>query len=683
MLSLVGNLIFFIKFFFTQNSFKIMKKRFKYSIIALLLVGMVPVQAQLTKLKLMYNRTQPTLTVNLDNPQQQLQLSASDSPSAVWKLTPVPSMPNYYRIINNETGQNLSFESGKVELADIKEGEAGAMWKKYPITGTIFVQFVNMKTKQRLHLNNGSLQVSDISGKSLNSMWKMVTVKQDVVTTGTSTSTPTNTNTTGNITPNATINKKAVNDYVNSLTYDPRILMAVEGDGGTVLQEKAKSSSSNRSQGDNAVILCTTTNYSLSNNFDEVVIMQPTNGIVYPGALIYADKFLVRGQPRPLTSLPVAPVRLTVDLPGIGENGNLVVKNPSNGSVQTELQKALQYWNDNSAYKEGYVNAARSSSNAAVSFNSEQIGLSLGVNVKWASGEAAAQFSYNSTSSKSVALMMFKQVFYTVTAEPPANPADAFGNITAAQATTTFGNDNPPAYVQSVSYGRIIMFRMETSEKVDEVKLKASLKYAAGAITAEGNLEADYKRILSNSSITYALLGGNAEVVSSIASAQNFKDLEPLIKGKNAVYSKTNPGVPIAYTVRFLKDHQIAKMGFTTDYTKEICERKANLFVRLDHAGGYVAKYEMTYDDNGAPRKVETGEKTAGWSQTFYFPGDATNVTLKGWAMTGLVWDPWGEIYNLKLGADGINKCYKNGGTTLNRNYTRDDCLGTKPQVPR
>ena len=641
-------------------------KKLAASIIVLALINTsLGLYAQ-SKPQILYNRSKPTLSINLESPTQIPQANAIKSVSGLWRFEPVQNLPDYFRIINNQTDQNLNFENSKIEMSAVKEGENGAIWTKDAVKGTtVFFHIINRKTGQRLHLLNGNLQVSDVKGTSLTAMWKMVTATG--VPAGPNPITNTN-------------NKKAVNDYVNGLTYDPRKLLAVEGDGGTVLQDKQLSTNSERKNDNNKITVCTVAKYSMSNNFDEVVIMQPTNGIVYPGSLIYADQFLVRGQPRPLTSLSLAPVRLTVDLPGIGEKGNMTVKNPNNGNVQAELQKALQYWNENSSYKEGYVNAARSSSSAAVSFNSEQIGLSLGVNVKWASGEAGAQFSYNSTSSKSVALMMFKQVFYTVTAEPPANPSDAFGNITAAQVTATFGNDNPPAYVQSVSYGRIIMFRMETSEKQTEADMKASLKYAAGAVDLDVNAAAKYQAILRNSSITYALLGGNAEVLSETASAQNFKDLEPLIKGKNSVYSKSNPGVPIAYTVRFLKDHQIAKMGFTTEYTKETCESKNNIFFRLNHSGGYVAKYEITYNENGVDTKIETGNKTAGYSETFYFPGDATNIKLKGWAMTGLAWDPWGEIYNKSMEPADWYKCYKNVGTTLNRGWN-NDCDG-QPAAP-
>ena len=63
------------------------------------------------------------------------------------------------------------------------------------------------------------------------------------------------------------------------------------------------------------------------------------------------------------------------------------------------------------------------------------------------------------------------------------------------------------------------------------------------------------------------MLKWGAEAVS----AKNFGDLEKIIKGDNAVYSRDNPGVPISYTIRYLRDNKLAKMGTSTDYQVVNC----------------------------------------------------------------------------------------------------------------
>ena len=63
-----------------------------------------------------------------------------------------------------------------------------------------------------------------------------------------------------------------------------------------------------------------------------------------------------------------------------------------------------------------------------------------------------------------------------------------------------------------------------------------------------------------------------------------------------------------------------------------------------------------------------SGEKTAGYSAQVDLPGDARNVRLRAWAATGLIWDKWGEIFNVALeGPD--NRTYRAKGTTLHRSW--------------
>lgn len=95
-------------------------------------------------------------------------------------------------------------------------------------------------------------------------------------------------------------------------------------------------------------------------------------------------------------------------------------------------------------------------------------------------------------------------------------------------------------------------------------------------------------------------------------------------------------------------------------------------FIRLMHNGAYVAKYEIRYTVDGQEQQIQTGNQTAGYQATFEIPATATNIRLHGWAMTGLVWDPWGEFYNKSIESGDLNKCYRNFGTTLNRGWDND-----------
>lgn len=368
----------------------------------------------------------------------------------------------------------------------------------------------------------------------------------------------------------------SINEYILSLTYDPNSLLNVQETGGlaserTVTFEDDTTSSPNQG----TITGCEIKDYDLVSNFDEVAILRPTSGIVYPGALVVGNQGLLDGAPDPF-AIGRAPVSLRLDLPGIGTNGNIIVDDPSrNSNVQSSIDQSLEWWNDN-AYEEGYVNAANSTYQAATSYSSTQLSLDVGLNAEWATGSVAAQFDYETNSERRVASMVFKQVFYTVTLDTPLSQAAVFGpDVSLSQVQSIMNSSSPPAYVASVSYGRIIMVRMETTNMDTSISLDAVLEYSSGQNNGTGTVNATYDSVLQSSSVNIITIGGNAEVATSAVDAANIDDgpggLNYIITGDNAVYSRNNPGVPIAYSIRYLKDNSLAKMGYTTDYRVEEC----------------------------------------------------------------------------------------------------------------
>ncbi len=457
--------------------------------------------------------------------------------------------------------------------------------------------------------------------------------------------------------------------YIASLDYDPRVILAVVPDGSTsAIPVK------DRQHNSNGVIICTKTQRSLSKTLSEVAILSPTAGVIFPGALVLADQNLSEGRPTPI-SLARGSTTLTVDLPGLeNPSGTLV---PSGSNVQHFLNAKLEEWNKQAA-SQGYINAARSFVQTTQAFSSQQVSLDLGFNSKWASGNASAQISSSSTTETSVVVAYFKQVFYTVWMDAPSSPADVFdSSIMLSDAQRVFNATRPPGYVRSVDYGRILMVKMETSAVDTSFNLKGAFEQATqGGVTAGGNTDAKYKNIINNASFTALALGGGAETPVSIfagGAESGLKGLQDYIK-KDARYRRENPGFPIAYTVAFLKDNEFARMGFTTDYTDTECVKYPNGFVKLQHSGAYVAKFEVDWVEPDAQgnynqNKVwESGEKTAGYTHQVDLPGDAQGVRIKAWAATGLIWDPWGEIMNVALNGPD-NKCYRVTGTTLNRSW--------------
>jgi thiol-activated cytolysin len=421
--------------------------------------------------------------------------------------------------------------------------------------------------------------------------------------------------------------------YIKTLSYNPNEILDVQNISGGSLKT-ALDTTTNNTMVNNNLTVCTDVKYNLQQNAEQVAIIRPTNGVIWPGALVKVNEGLLNGMPEPVT-LKQSPTTLRVDLPGLGSKGTITVANPSNSNTQTAIDDVLDYWNNNQ-YVDGYVNPSNSSYHSATSFSSQQLAIDLGLNVKWASGSVSTQFSHTSSSSQKVAMMTFKQVFYTVTFDTPSQPGAVFDpSVNLNTVKATFSNATPPGYVHSVSYGRIIMFRLVTTESATASEVEGAMKYSTGVTTASATLEAKYKSILQHSTIEVVTIGGNAEVASKAVTAQNFGDLQPILTGENAVYKKNNPGVPIAYTVKFLMDNKVAKMGYTTDYTARECSISKMGRIRVKCSGWYVMRFTVDYKtwDNVA-QHYYSGDITAGNYKICEVPGGSKDIRVHAYTVS-------------------------------------------------
>jgi thiol-activated cytolysin len=458
-----------------------------------------------------------------------------------------------------------------------------------------------------------------------------------------------------------------IDSYIRSLTYDPRNLLSVQKDGNTQsLPVK------DRQVSGNAVIVCTKKDCSLKKNLNGIAILQPTGGVIFPGALVYADQNLIEGRPTPI-ALHRGPITLTVDLPGLRDKP-VPIPDPTNSSVQAYANEVLEEWNKNPA-SQGYVNAARSSLQLNTAYTSRQIALDLGFNAAWAGGEVSTKLGLSSNDERSVAMAFYRQVFYSVTMDTPPTPASVFASdVSLDQVSQVMNNDAVPAYVRSVDYGRILLITMETTALDTKANLEAALNQTiTSGVKLGGSVDSKVERIIKNARFSVIALGGGAATAAEFTGGtDDLKLLSDYIK-KDATYRRDNPGAPISYTVAYLKDNALAEMGFATDYTQTECIQYPNGYVKLRHDGGFVARWKVSWEEASqegeyVSRSWSSGEQTAGYAHQVDLPGDARNVNIFAEAATGLAWDPWGDTINVT--EDGpTNNTYRIYGTTLGRKH--------------
>ncbi|MEO1076477.1 MAG: thiol-activated cytolysin family protein [Bacteroidota bacterium] len=396
----------------------------------------------------------------------------------------------------------------------------------------------------------------------------------------------------------------SVGAFIQGLSYDAEALLNTQPTTGA---EPAGDSETETEQSGNETLTCVATPYSLRTNFSEVAILG-NPGEIWPGALVEANQSLLDGIPQ-LARFERAPMKLLVDLPGIGAEGNVIVEDPDQGNVNAAVDEALDYWLTNLASSQnnrdgGYVNSGASTSEVQTAYSSEQVSLDIGLNVAWATGDVESQFSYNASSERQVVFASYKQVFYKVkyVIENGQRPEDVFApSVSLNQVEATFNSSAPPAYVSEVSYGRIILFKMETSSSYQAADVEAAFRYASGASVTDGDLAATYEQILQESSVEVTVLGGNPGDYPSAFSSPSPGELAQVIEGENAIFSADNPGEPIAYAVKFLKDDSLAKLGYTTEYTARECS-SAQTF---DSVTVTLLRYRAVRDCDAGPGDFE------------------------------------------------------------------------------
>ncbi|MFP2927074.1 thiol-activated cytolysin family protein [Pyxidicoccus sp. 3LG] len=344
---------------------------------------------------------------------------------------------------------------------------------------------------------------------------------------------------------------------------------------------------------------CTYMNVSETSHFDKLVSFDPNADTLWPGSLVQAES-LKLGLLSPIGGQRAAG-RITLTNARIdGSTGPYVYSRdlaaPSLASTQDGIHSILTANTINFAAKVAYT------MHQAYSLN--EGALKAGFSANFAGASLSSTFGNSWTTSKTTFLVDFTQSYYTVSFETPNDPTAVFASsVTAGELAPYVYAGNPPGYVSSVSYGRRLLVKFESEES--STMLSATLDAAFSKAGSGGSitLDANQQKTLRESKMTVLALGGPAgsavQVIGSgldkVAALQNYFQ-------SGANFSPSSPGVPLSYTVRYLKNFQPMVVASATQYTVPSCVGKtSSVRVTLDRLqiyedGETFGKGEICYD---------------------------------------------------------------------------------------
>ena len=308
---------------------------------------------------------------------------------------------------------------------------------------------------------------------------------------------------------------------------------------------------------------CVTQNLTETRQFDRIVAYAANSDSLWPGAIVaggsvYDGLFSQVGFER-------QPLTISVSMENLAGKKSAPLEHPSLSSYRDALSSILdtEIVGDTAANIYSEIEQVHSD---------EQLALAMGAEVSWLgnAGHVAASFDFQQQQTRSHYLVKYTQAYYTVDLDAPARPSDFFApEVTLADVKARVDGGNPPLYVASVTYGRMVLFTFESDYSSEE--MGAALEFAySGGVDVSGDVSVTYKDIISKSKITAFILGGSGG--DAARTIDSYDALIAFIKdGGN--YSRESPGSPIAYKLAYLADNSPGRISLTTDYDVKSCER--------------------------------------------------------------------------------------------------------------
>ena len=456
-----------------------------------------------------------------------------------------------------------------------------------------------------------------------------------------------------------------LNNYLFGLNYDKTNILTRRGEA-----IENYTNTSTKQQG-NEFVVVEKVKKNLSSGHADVAING--NGDIFLGALFKANQDLLENKPQQI-SLDRSKGRISVDLPGMVGGDSYVDANPTVSGMQEGVNTLLNRWHEKYAAKNPAPARMQYESTSAYSMN--QLKAKFGSDFEKVGVNLKIDFEAVNKGEKQIEVVDFKQVYYTANFDAPKNPSDVFASgVTVDQLKARGIDENtPPVYVSSVSYGRQMYVKFETTSKSTELKAAINAVIKGVPIKAES----EWARVLKNTTVTVSIVGGNADGAARVVTG-TVEDLKKLIQ-EGATFSTQNPAVPISYKTAFLKDNQVATIQSNTDYIETKVTSYKNGYLNLHHKGAYIARYyvywdEVTYDKDGVEsirsRQWEHNgqNRTAGFQTELQFKGNVRNLRVKIQEKTGLAWEPWRTVYNRTDLPLVQKRTIINSGTTIRPKY--------------
>ncbi|NBP04733.1 MAG: hypothetical protein EBV15_00735 [Bacteroidetes bacterium] len=256
---------------------------------------------------------------------------------------------------------------------------------------------------------------------------------------------------------------------------------------------------------------------------------------IWPGNIVQSSYLRNSGRLVSLGNFPRD--NMNYNIQGTMGSTGFSLSNPSNNAYQAEFDnKSKLFW---------FMPPAYTYQNVQTTYSTQQAFVDLGLNFGFLAGGLGTRFQSINTNGLTTMYMMVRNVYFSVSAEYPSNPAGFFGaDVNVSDLKRVLTPDNAPAYISSVSYGRVALVRVVSAYSQKETKTCIELLLNGFG----GSLTTGQRQLISSLQLTIEAAPGPA------TSLKTMDDVYKFINDGYQFNHRTGC-VPVGYEARYLKDN--------------------------------------------------------------------------------------------------------------------------------
>jgi len=196
----------------------------------------------------------------------------------------------------------------------------------------------------------------------------------------------------------------------------------------------------------------------------------------------------------------------------------------------------------------------------------EDLRVTLDMKVETFASEIEGNLSFNSEYDYNRYVVKLIQPFYEISFEAPNTYDEFFApDVDPADLVADMAPGNPPVYIRSVKYGRIVYILVESTSSLTEMEASLRGTYEAAVTNVEIEAGVEYVNQLDNVRVQATVYGGEMSIANLTG---DFDDLKSALNDQQSIAL----ALPLSYNLEDLRTGQPIRVKLATEYTVRHCE---------------------------------------------------------------------------------------------------------------